>query len=280
MNNRKKFGEILLELGVITEVDLNNALSRQQVLKKPLGQILEELGIICDTDILQILSRQFNLDRIDEVYSLQVPEQVLKLVDAHTALEHGIFAFGFENGKLLVATSDPLNFSVIDQLAFRVGLHVVTFLATPLEISKAIKKHYLKGASPADNDVPKLLVFDDQGPYRQSLCSNLAKEGYQVLQAETGAEALRKIMRQVPQLILLETDRQRIGGKDLFRTLQSNSLTREIPVIALSACAYPEDEARFLDMGFFDFIAKPYNLVRLRARVRRGLSFSCSRQEA
>lgn len=276
MNNRKKFGELLLELGVITGADLNNALSRQQVLKKPLGQILEELGIICDTDILRILSQQFNLDRIEEVHNLRVPEKVLGLVDAKTALEHVIFAFGFEKGKLLVATSDPLNFSVMDQLAFRTGHPVVPLLATPAEISMAIKKNYLKGALPADNGAPKLLVVDDQEPHRRALCGSLAREGYQVLQADTGAEALRQIMSQAPQLILLETNRRRMGGKDLFRTLQTNSLTREIPVIALSTCAYPEEEARFLDMGFFDFIAKPCNLVRLLARVRRGLSFSCS----
>lgn len=274
MSDRKKFGEILLEMGVITEVDLNNALSRQQVSKKPLGQIFEELGIICDTDILRILSRQFNLDRIEKIHSLQVPEKVLELVDAQMALEHGIFAFGFDNGKLFVATSDPLDFSAMDKLAFRTGLSVVAFLATPAEISKAIKKHYLKGSLPDDSGVRKLLVVDDQEPHRLSLCRNLAMEGYQVLQAATGAEALKQVISQLPQLILLETGLRKIDDKDLFRTLQTNSLTRKIPVIALSACAYPVDEAQFLDMGFFDFIAKPYNLVRLLARVRRALSFA------
>ncbi len=65
-----------------------------------------------------------------------------------------------------------------------------------------------------------------------------------------------------------------MDGKDVFRTLQTNSLTRQIPVIAVSSKDYPEEEAKFLDMGFFDFIAKPYNFIRLMARVRRALSFN------
>lgn len=124
--------------------------------------------------------------------------------------------------------------------------------------------------------MPKMLVADDQEPYRLSLCRNLEREGYQVLQAETAAEALKQVMSHLPRLILLETGLRRGDGKDLFRTLQANSLTRKIPVIALTASAYPKEEAEFLDMGFFDYIAKPYNLVRLLARVRRGLHFASS----
>ena len=275
MSNRKRFGEILLEMGVITEADLDNALTRQNVSKKPLGQIFEELGIICDTDILRILSRQFDLKRVEEIGRVPVPEKALELVDVKTALECSIFPFGLVNGKLCVATSDPLDFSSMDKLAFSTGLQVVPFLATPAEISKAIKKYYLKEPLPGDNGERKLLVVDDQEPYRMSLCRNLENEGYRVLQAENGAEALKQVLSQAPQLILLETSLRGMDGKDVFRTLQTNSLTRQIPVIALSARAYPEEEATFLDMGFFDFIAKPYNLVRLLARVRRGLSFAC-----
>ena len=274
MSSRKKFGEILLEMGVISETDLSTALLRQRVSKKPLGQVFEELGVICDQDILRILAQQFKLKKVEEIGRPPVPEKVLELIDGDTALENLVFPLGICNGKLLLATSDPLDFSAMDNLAFRTGLQIEPYLATPTEIARAIRKYYLKETDADDNQNQTLLVVDDQQPYRVTLCNHLQKEGYAVMQAESGAAALKQVLSRAPKLILLEMGLRGMDGKDVFRTLQTNSLTRQIPVIALSSRAYPEEEAKCLDMGFFDFIAKPYNFVRLMARVRRALSFS------
>ncbi|APG28898.1 hypothetical protein A7E78_14305 [Syntrophotalea acetylenivorans] len=273
-SNRKKFGEILLEMGVISENDLDTALSRQRVSKKPLGQVFEELGVICDKDILRILARQFNLKKVEEIGRPPVPKEVLELIDGEMALENLIFPLGISNGKLLLATSDPLNFSAMDKLAFRTGLQVEPYLATPTEITRAIKKYYLKETAADDNQNQTVLVVDDQQPYRVTLCNHLQKDGYTVIEAENGADGLKQVLSHQPKLILLETGLRGMDGKDVFRTLQTNSLTRQVPVIALSSRAYPEEEAKYLDMGFFDFIAKPYNYVRLMARVRRALCFN------
>lgn len=274
MNNRKKFGEILLEMGVISKNDLDTALSRQRVSKKPLGQVFEELGVICDKDILRILAQQFKLKKVEEIGRAPMPKEVLELVDEDMALENLIFPLGMSSGKLLLATSDPLDFSAMDKLAFRTGLQVEPYLATPTEITRAIKKYYLKEVAADDNQNQTVLVVDDQQPYRVTLCNHLQKEGYTVKQAEKGADALKQVLSHAPKLILLEMGLRGMDGKDVFRTLQTNSLTRRIPVIALSSRAYPEEEAKYLDMGFFDFVAKPYNYIRLMARVRRALSFN------
>jgi CheY-like chemotaxis protein len=273
MNDRKRFGEILLEMGVIREADLEMALARQKVSKKPLGQVFEEMEVICEKDILRILARQFNLRKIEEIGRPPVPEDALKLIDVDMALTNLVFPLGVKDNKLLVATSNPLDFTAMDKLAFRTGLQVVPFLATPTEISQAIKKYYLKENLADESHNQTLLVVDDQQPYRATLCNRLQSEGYNVLSAEDGATALKLVLSHAPQLILLEVGLRGMSGRDVFCTLQTNSLTRKIPVIALSARAYPEEEAKFLDMGFFDFIAKPYNLVRLMARVRRALTY-------
>jgi CheY-like chemotaxis protein len=274
MNDRKKFGQILLEMGVISEKDLETALSRQRVSKKPLGQVFEELGVICDQDILRILAQQFKLKKVEKIGRPPVPKEVLELIDGDMALENLFFPLGMSNGKLLIATSDPLNFSAMDKLAFRTGLQIEPYLATPTEITRAIKKYYLKECATDGNQNQTLLVVDSQQPYRLTLCNHLQKDGYAVLQAENGTEALKLALSRAPKLILLEMSLRGMDGKDVFRTLQTNSLTRQIPVIALSSRAYPEEEAKYLDMGFFDFIAKPYNFIRLMARVRRALSFN------
>lgn len=274
MNQRKRFGEILLEMGVITQNDLDKALSRQKISQKPLGQIFEELGIICEKDILRILSRQFNLKRIEEIKRPPIPESTLALISCETALAKTIFPLGIKDKKLYLATSNPLDFSTLDSIAFNTGLRVIPFLATPHEILGAIKRFYLNETLPEDNRQNRVLVIDDQELYRKSLGARLEKEGYPVSQAITGPEALKKVMSESPQLILLETALRGMSGKDVFRTLQTNIVTRKIPVIGVSARAFPEEEAILLDMGFFDFVAKPYNFVRLLARIRRALSFA------
>jgi CheY-like chemotaxis protein len=274
MKQRKKFGEILLESGVITREDLDLALARQKVSKKPLGQIFEELGVICENDILQILSRQFKLKYIEKINRPPVPESSLDVVDSITAQAKQVFPLGIRNGKLFLATSNPLDFLTLDDLAFRTGLHIVPYLATPTEIGRAIKRYYLREPLPEDNQQFRVLVVDDQDLYRKTLCARLAKEGYQVGQALTGAEALKKMLAEQPHLVLLETTLQGMSGAKVFQTMQTNSLTEKIPVIAVSSRSYAEEEAGLLDMGFFDFVAKPYDFVRLLARVRRALNFN------
>jgi type IV pilus assembly protein PilB len=60
MNQRRRFGEILLAMDLITPADLEQALSRQHVSKKPLGQILMEMGVVNHQDVLRILSKKFD----------------------------------------------------------------------------------------------------------------------------------------------------------------------------------------------------------------------------
>lgn len=103
--------------------------------------------------------------------------------------------------------------------------------------------------------------------------ANLRTEGYRVLETNNGIDALELVLSQMPHLILLETVLPGLSGREVFRILQTNRQTRQIPVIGLSTCSYGEEEARLLDMGFFDFVAKPFTFERLTARVRRAMAF-------
>jgi type IV pilus assembly protein PilB len=67
MSQRRRFGEILLAMDLITRVDLEQALSLQQVSKKPLGQILMEMGVVSCQDVLRILSKQFDMTNMKAV---------------------------------------------------------------------------------------------------------------------------------------------------------------------------------------------------------------------
>jgi CheY-like chemotaxis protein len=279
MQRRKRFGEILVDARVLNEVTLGKALERQKVSGKRLGEVLEEMGIISDRDVVLILSRQFNCKTVSNISKHPFTEDVLSLVECDTALEKGIFPLKVDGRSLYLAITNPLDLETLDTVSFRTGLRVVPFLTTPSEVQEAVRRHYIKVSKVEEPEELTVMVVDDQELWRAAFQTNLKKEGLRSVQFASCAEAAKAVLKEHPHLILVDAHMAGMSGIELFRILQSNSVTREIPVIALSAKSSPEEEARLLEMGFFDFVPKPANLTRLMARVKRALKIVCGREK-
>lgn len=276
MNKRKKFGEILIEAGALTEEVLGRALAAQKGTGKRLGQVLEEMGIISEKDIAAVLARQFGYKTVSNIARHNFPESVLKLMDAETALKKFIFPLKLEEKTLYLAMVNPLDMETVDSIAFRNRLRIAPCVTTPTEIQEAVSRHYLKESEAKKEEKPDwwtILVVDDQDLVRGAIVAALKRNGYNLVEATNGAEGVKAAFQQSPHLIITDTVMPRMDGNEMFRALQSNPATRTIPVIALSSKSAPEEEAKLLDMGFFDFIPKPINPVRLTARAKRALKF-------
>jgi len=273
MKSRMKFGEILLQAGVITEIDLKTALSVQTKNGMALGRILEDGGLISDRDIVDILARQFNLPVIEAIQEPSVSETVLELIDCDSALRMMVFPLGIYNDCVEVAISNPLDFNTLDRLAFKTGRHIRPVLATPTAIFKAIKRFYLQ--EPTDKAFPGtyLLVIDDHDLYRSTICNNLKRKGYLPLFAVTVEEAIHIAQETTPRLILVDTCMKAVSSQMIFERLKQNDCTGNCPIIALTANTTADEEAFLLRLGFFDVIAKPLNYTRLQARIERALHF-------
>lgn len=274
MPRRKRFGEILVDAKVLDEGTLSKALEKQKASDKRLGEVLEEMGIISDRDVVLILARQFNCKTVSNISKHPFSDEVLGLIDCDTALEKGIFPLKAEGKALYLAITNPLDLETLDNVSFQTGMRVVPFLTTPHEVQDAIRKHYIKGAELKPADELTVMVVDEQELWRTAFQNNLKKEGLRSVLFGTAALALKAVFKEKPHLILVDTGMAGMSGVDFFRVLQSNSGTRDIPVVALSSRATPEEEARLLEMGFFDFVAKPANLIRLMARVKRALKIT------
>ncbi len=273
MRSRMKFGEILLQAGVITETDLNGALSIQTRNGMALGRILEDGGLISDRDIVDILARQFNLPVIDAIEESSVSETVLGLIGCDSALKMMVFPLRICNDVVEVAISNPLDFNTLDRLAFKTGRHIRPVLATPAAIFKAIKRFYLQESVEEAAPGTYLLVIDDHDLYRSTICSNLKRKGYLPLFAVTVEEAIHIAQQTTPRLILVDTCMKAVSSQMIFERLQQNDCTANCPTIALTANNTAEEEAFLLRIGFFDVIAKPLNYTRLQARIERALHF-------
>jgi len=116
-----------------------------------------------------------------------------------------------------------------------------------------------------------ILVVDDT-PDNLSLMSALLKDTYKVKVANSGDKALRYVQGDSkPDLILLDIMMPGLSGYDVIQELKSNSDTRDIPVIFLTAMSAAEDEKKGLEMGAADYITKPISPPIVLARVKTQL---------
>jgi len=116
--------------------------------------------------------------------------------------------------------------------------------------------------------IPKLLVVDDEEDILELLRFNLSGEGFQVVCAATGEEALEKVKIEAPDLILLDLMLPGIDGLEVARRLKHHSRTREIALVMLTAKGEEGDIVKGLEMGADDYITKPFSRKVLGARIR------------
>jgi two-component system phosphate regulon response regulator PhoB len=121
------------------------------------------------------------------------------------------------------------------------------------------------------DDRPLVLLVEDEPAQREVLSYNLAADGFQVVQAEDGEEALVLVDEALPDLIVLDWMMPNLSGIEVCRRLKSRPETRGIPIIMLSARSEEVDRVRGLETGADDYVVKPYSVVELMARVRANL---------
>jgi CheY-like chemotaxis protein/class 3 adenylate cyclase len=112
-----------------------------------------------------------------------------------------------------------------------------------------------------------LLVVDDSEANRDLLSRWLKREGYSVLLAANGLEALEKVREHAVDLILLDVMMPELDGIAVLQALKADVRLRHLPVIMISADNDIQDVVRCIEMGAEDYLAKPFNPILLRARV-------------
>lgn len=123
----------------------------------------------------------------------------------------------------------------------------------------------------AGQDQPSVLLVEDEPAQREVLSYNLEAEGFRVVQAANGEEALLLVDEAHPDIIVLDWMLPNVSGIEVCRRLKMRPDTRGIAIIMLSARADEVDRVRGLETGADDYVIKPYSVVELMARVRAQL---------
>jgi two-component system KDP operon response regulator KdpE len=111
----------------------------------------------------------------------------------------------------------------------------------------------------------RILVVDDELAIIRLVRANLQADGYEVLAAMDGAEALQIIERELPDLIILDIMMPKVDGFEVSRQLREWS---QIPIIMLSGRSDEMDKVECLNLGADDYLSKPFGVKELLARVR------------
>ena len=118
---------------------------------------------------------------------------------------------------------------------------------------------------------PSILVVEDEPAQLEVLAYNLEAEGFRVLSATNGDEALMLVEEEAPDLVILDWMLPHVSGIEVCRRLKARVRTREMPVILLSARSDELDRVRGLETGADDYVVKPYSVLELLARIRAQL---------
>jgi DNA-binding response OmpR family regulator len=121
------------------------------------------------------------------------------------------------------------------------------------------------GADSRETQGRKILVVDDEPRMCEAVSMNLEVEGYQVVGASSGYEALRKLTTEIPDLIILDVMMPEMDGFETLREIRDISA---VPVIMLTVKGEEMDRIRGLDLGADDYVTKPFSPRELALRVR------------
>ena len=113
----------------------------------------------------------------------------------------------------------------------------------------------------------RILVVEDEAPIREMLCFVLEQKGYETVEAEDYADGLAKVREPYPELIVLDWMMPGGSGIQFIKQLKQDEVTRQIPVVMLTARGEEEDKVRGLEAGADDYITKPFSPKELTARL-------------
>ena len=118
----------------------------------------------------------------------------------------------------------------------------------------------------------KILLVEDNEMNRDMLSRRLERKGYEVVIAVDGQKAIDLAASVKPDLILMDMSLPRVDGWEATRRLKADGQTKQIPIIALTAHAMPEDERKAREAGCNDYISKPMKQITVSELIRKYFS--------
>lgn len=141
LRNKRRLGDILIGAGKINSFQLNEALKSQKLLGKKLGEVLIDLNILTEEEILDAIEEQTGIKKIN-LNEIGFDRRVIKLISQNLCEKYMLIPFDINENKIKVAMSDPLNIYAIDDLSISTGFEVESYISNKADINKFIQLYY------------------------------------------------------------------------------------------------------------------------------------------
>lgn len=184
---RRLIGEILIEEKGISEEALERALLVQKGEKKRVGEILIQEGVILENDLLQALSVQFGIPYSQALDGSGVDPAIISRIPINFAKGYKLVPVEERDGRLVVATADPLNIQPLDDLRVLLGTEIEPVISGEREILNAINRYYEEAA-----DSPEEIIQDMNGEDSARILSEL-EETEDLLDATSEAPVIKLV---------------------------------------------------------------------------------------
>ena len=155
---RRRLGEILVEWGVVTPANVQEALEHGKREALRIGEALTALGLAEEEDVTKALANQFDMEYIDLDKNVVVPAEIANIPE-EIVRKHLVLPIGRENGRLKIIINDPLDLETMDMLRFRLNCELEPCLASKSKI-KAFIDHFVRDVS-VDTEVQKMKSSED-----------------------------------------------------------------------------------------------------------------------
>ncbi|QDU31252.1 Type II/IV secretion system protein [Anatilimnocola aggregata] len=190
----RRIGQILVDMGFISDDQLEMLLEEQQ--NRPgtlLGKIAQELNLVTEDQLVQALSEQMGM-KVVELGDINITPELLSKVTESMAQLYRVIPVHFEGNRLTVATCDPQNITIQDELRSLLGHEIRTVIATETEIKKTLDRYYA-----SDKDTIQGLIdeLEDDGELKKAI--EEAESGKHSLNVEDLADSapVRKLLNMV-----------------------------------------------------------------------------------
>lgn len=133
---KKRLGNILINAGKITSYQLQEALKSQKILGKKLGEILVDSNIITEEEIIESIEQQTGIKKVD-LNTINFDNKSIAIIPKNLCNKYSLIPFGFDNNKIKVAMSDPLNIYAIDDVVISTGFEIEAFISKKNDIKNS-----------------------------------------------------------------------------------------------------------------------------------------------
>ena len=148
----------------------------------------------------------------------------------------------------------------------------IVLIVNPVQLATRERAAPLRTSAPATTttlpaSAPVIMVVDDSITVRKITSRLLEREGYRVITARDGVDALEQLKKERPAVMLIDIEMPRMDGFDLTRNVRGDPRTMEIPIIVISSRTAPKHRSRASELGVNAYLGKPYEEAELLQQI-------------